>query len=417
MRKIILVLPLMLSLSCFGQNVLEQKVYSPLIKTVKMEVEGTDFSFPVIDLKGEKRLLLKFDELTEDTKRYEYKIIHCNADWTQSDLDPMQYIEGFESGMIESYTNSFNTIERYVHYQQTIPHSMMRFLASGNYIIKVYEEYNEDKVIFISRFYVCDNTSAVGANVMQARDPSLQRLKQEIDVSVTPIDAFSFSNPRDNIKVLVQQNCRRDNISLLKLHQIKGITLDYSFDQSNIFDGGNEFRNIDFTSLRTRSLRVAKIDYLNERNNVFIVKEADRGKTAYSSAGDINGHYFVRNDYTNDYDITSDYSFVHFVFPTAMSLEGSYYIVGELSDWHLSEQNRMSYDKSLQAYTASLFLKQGFYDYMIYFKPANSSVADISKVEGNHSETENEYHVLVYYRKPGDRYDSLIGYCKVIPRF
>jgi hypothetical protein len=329
----------------------------------------------------------------------------------------MQYIEGFESGLVESYAKSFNTIERYVHYEQLIPSSTMRFLLSGNYIIKVYEEYNEEKVIFLRRFYVCDNTAAVGANVMQAREPSLQRLKQEIDVLVTPTDAFSFSNPKDNIKVVAQQNGRIDNIRLLKLHQIKGITLDYSFDGSNVFEGGNEFRNFDFTSLRTRSLRVSKLDFINGENNVFLVKENDRAKTAYSSAGDINGHYYIRNDYTNDYDITSDYSWVHFVFPTAMSLEGSYYVVGELSDWYMSEQNRMTYDKSLQAYTASLYLKQGFYDYMIYFKPANAYSADLGKVEGNHSETENEYHVLVYYRKPGERYDSLIGYCKVVPRF
>ncbi|MDR1725892.1 MAG: DUF5103 domain-containing protein [Bacteroidales bacterium] len=413
MKRLFFLVLLTVGWNVFSQNLWEEKIYHPLIKSVKIEIAGVDLSYPVIDLEGNKHLRLKFDELSEQTKRYEWKIIHCNADWTQSELDPMQYIEGFHYGMIENYANSFNTIQRYVHYWQDFPNSTMRFLVSGNYIIKVYEEYNEDKVIFTRRFYVCDNSSFAGATVLQARDPSLQRYFQEIEVQVTPTDGFSFSNPKENVKVVVQQNGRRDNISLLRLRQIKGITLDYSFDRSNIFDGGNEFRNFDFTSLRTRSLRVARLDYISEENQVFLIKETDRGRSVYSSAGDIDGNYFIRNDYQDDFDISSDYAWIHFTFPSQINLEGAYYVVGELSDWYLSEQNRMLYDQQAKAYTLSLFLKQGFYDYMIFFKPVNTVVSDVSRVEGNHSETQNTYHVLVYYRKPGDRFDSLTACTEV----
>jgi hypothetical protein len=405
------------SLNGFAQTFWWEKIYNPLVKSVKMEIEGIDMSLPVIDLQGSKRLILKFDELNEQTKRYEWKIIHCNADWTQSDLEPIQYVEGFEYGMIENFSNSFNTIQHYVHYHQTFPSNKMRFRLPGNYVVKVYEEYNEDKVIFTRHFYVCDNTAATSASVMQAREPSIQRSKQEIDVFTTPTDGFSFSNPRDNVKVVVCQNGRRDNMSLLKLHQIKGITLDYSFDASNLFDGGNEFRNFDITSLRRRTLRVAKLDYINYENQAFLVQETDRGRSPYSSAGDIDGHYYTRNDYQDDYDVSSDYSWVHFTLPMQMNLEGSFYVTGLLSDWYLTEQNKMTYNQEIKAYTLSLYLKQGFYDYMIYFLPVNSLIADVSRVEGNHSETENEYHIFVYYCKPGDTFDSLVGYTMVISKF
>ena len=36
-----------------------------------------------------------------------------------------------------------------------------------------------------------------------------------------------------------------------------------------------------------------------------------------------------------------------------------------------------------------------------------------NNLEGNHSETENYYEVLVYFRKPGERFDSFIGYQKI----
>ena len=38
---------------------------------------------------------------------------------------------------------------------------------------------------------------------------------------------------------------------------------------------------------------------------------------------------------------------------------------------------------------------------------------DLSVIEGSHSETENDYIILVYHRQIQDRYDRLIAYRKV----
>ena len=99
---------LFISTNVLSQDIYLERIYSPLIKTVKLEVKGTDFTIPIIKLGSSDRLLLKFDELSEETKRYGYKIIHCNSDWTKSELQPFEYIQGFETGYIENYANSFN---------------------------------------------------------------------------------------------------------------------------------------------------------------------------------------------------------------------------------------------------------------------------------------------------------------------
>jgi hypothetical protein len=39
-----------------------------------------------------------------------------------------------------------------------------------------------------------------------------------------------------------------------------------------------------------------------------------------------------------------------------------------------------------------------------------SDLPDNALTEGNFSETENNYAVYVYYRKPGTYYDALVGY-------
>jgi hypothetical protein len=269
-------------------------------------------------------------------------------------------------------------------------------------------------VIFTRYFYVCDNSALVTASVIQARNPATQRYNQEIDVGVTSTDGFSFYNPNGNVKVIVSQNGRRDNKALLQMRQIKGQTLEYDFFPCNEFEGGNEFRNFDITSLRTRSLRVSSFDFIDGENHAFLVKEMERGKSPYMSAGDIDGAFYVRNDYMDNFDVTSDYCWVHFTYPTEMSVEGGYYVVGDLSDWHMNEQNRMTYDRSLKAYTLALYLKQGFYDYALLFWQANTPSATFLRAEGNHSETENTYHVLVYYRNAGSTHDSLAGYAMIV---
>lgn len=415
MRKISLLFIglLIFTSNLFSQDVWVEKVYIPTIKTVKLEVKGADFSMPMLRLGSSDKLILKFDDLTEETKQYNYTIIHCNSDWTQSELQTQEYIQGFESGYIENHNNSINTVQRYVHYWQEFPSSMMKFLVSGNYIIKIYENDDPQKVIMVRRFMVYEDEALVRAVPMMARSPQDQRSKQEIDVYVSPKSNMSFADPSRFIKVFVQQNGRRDNFSLLKLHQYKSNELEYSYDNSNIFEAGNEFRSFDFTRLRVRSQYVNNFDFIEDENYVKLKPSDDRSRLTYSTVGDINGYYYIRNDRGENYDLESDYAWVNFYLPIPMRLGVNFYIWGELSDWYCNEQNKMEFNQRLNSYTASLYLKQGFYNYMIMSKPVTQNpFYSLDAIEGNHSETNNTYHIFVYYRKPGNFYDSLIGYSK-----
>src|SRR5690554_1052342 len=402
---------LFISTNVLSQDIYLERIYSPLIKTVKLEVTGTDFTIPIIKLGSSDRLLLKFDELSEETKRYGYKIIHCKSDWTKSELQPFEYIQGFETGYIENYANSFNTLQRYVHYWHEFPNNIMEFKLSGNYIIKVYLDDNPDNVVMVRRFMVLEDDANIRFNVMNARNPSDIRTKQELDVFVSPKNNMSFANPSIYLKVFVQQNGNRD-LHLLTHRQIKSTEIEYSFKDENIFEAGNEFRNFDFSSLRTRTRNVSNIDFINGENHIRLFPDKPRANIAYMSHNDIDGYYYIRSDNAYDFNIESDYAWVHFYLPVPIDLEGSYYIWGELSDWNFSTQNKMEYSKEYNSYYLKLYLKQGFYDYMIMYKSNQSSTHSSSKIEGNYSETNNKYNIYVYYRKPGDSFDSLIGFLR-----
>jgi len=413
-RFLILTFILLGSICVFSQTVWEDRVYSPIIKSVKFEKQGVDFSLPVLKLSSTEKILLSFDELSEQTRQYNYKIIHCNSDWTQSELQPQDYIEGFETGYIETHRNSINTIQRYVHYQQAFPTDVMKFKESGNYIIKVYEDGNEDNVVMTKRFMVTEDQVIINAGVKMAHLPSEQRIKQEITVMLENRSIIPFSLPEKNVRVLVQQNGRQDNIAQLKLHQYTNNQLEYSYDTSNVFDAGNEFRAFDFTSLRICSQYVSNFDFENQEHIVRLRPVADRSQLVYTYQGDINGYYFVRNDIDENYELSSDYAWVCFYLQMPQSISTDYYVWGELSNWQCTEQNKMHYDERLRCYTTQIYLKQGLYNYMFMsLGQAGEQKYDISTVEGNHSEANNLYNIFVYYRKSGNNYDSLIGYTQI----
>jgi hypothetical protein len=47
---------------------------------------------------------------------------------------------------------------------------------------------------------------------------------------------------------------------------------------------------------------------------------------------------------------------------------------------------------------------------MYVYVPQGSAVADHKNLEGSFWQTENDYHIFVYYREMASRYDRLVGY-------
>ena len=411
MRKIFLIIILLGVNPLYAQFVWQDRVYSPIIKTVKLESMDSRMLVPILNINQSEGLLLSFDELSEETHRFEYTFIHCNSDWTESSLQYSDYIDGFETAMVENFANSFNTLQRFVHYEQLLPNSMTRLTKSGNYILKVYVEGEPDNVVFTKRFLCIDRKAEVAAEIMQAREPALRTRCQETDVRVYANNDL-FYNPNERVKVLIQQNGREDNKRFLPLSENRGRELVYNFRQENIFDGGNVFRSFDFSSLRQRSNFIANIDYIGGENIVRLREEVVKERSPFVEQADLKGAYYVRNDIDNNEALCSDYAWVYFYLPKPLSLEGNYYAAGELSDWRFSQQNKFTFDNTLNKYVLRMLLKQGYYNYQILYIPNGYTVGSYKEVEGNHSETQNYYNIYVYYREPGNDYDSFIGFLR-----
>ncbi|PKP28928.1 MAG: DUF5103 domain-containing protein, partial [Bacteroidetes bacterium HGW-Bacteroidetes-18] len=65
-------------------------------------------------------------------------------------------------------------------------------------------------------------------------------------------------------------------------------------------------------------------------------------------------------------------------------------------------------NESLGLYETKLLLKQGFYNYQYVTKEIDGTINN-HDIDGSFYQTENDYTVLVYYKKFGSRYTKVIG--------
>jgi hypothetical protein len=369
-------------------------------------------AFPVMSLQAQVPLILHFDDLRNNVQDYYYEIIHCNYDWTPTDISHFEYIEGFTQQPVRDYHYSSNTTQPYVHYQIQIPNEDFQLKLSGNYIVKVYRGGDPDDVVLTERFVVVENTIQIDADIQK---PSLPQYREEYQELVLQLHhrGMNVQNAYDEVKVAVLQNQNWTTaITNLKPAFVKDETLVYDLNEELMFPGGKEFRWFDIRSLRFNTARIRLTEFVRDTFRVFVAPDDVRSYSKYIYDKDINGQYAVEiTEYPNEH-FQADYALVNFTLPFKAPLaEGSdLYIYGELTNWHLTPEARLNYDFDLKAYRGSLYLKQGYYNYVYAAQLQAGAQPTLGLIEGNTFDAENDYQVLVYYRPFGTRYDKVIGY-------
>jgi hypothetical protein len=134
--------------------------------------------------------------------------------------------------------------------------------------------------------------------------------------------------------------------------------------------------------------------------------ETPQGNYAYVQRNDFNGAYVIENYENNANTLYADY--VRCVFTLkAPKQQEPIYVTGGFNQYQQDSPYEMLYNETLGLYQASVLLKQGIYNYRFETKFPSSYL------EGNYAQTENNYEIFVYLRKPGKRYDELVGFQKI----
>jgi hypothetical protein len=392
------------------EKIYKNETFNQQIKTLLCHKIVDELSLPILNLNSDDQLLVSYDDLDADIKDYYYTIIHCNSDWTASDLMQSEYISGFTDEPITDYEFSFNTLQQYTHYNFQFPTEEMKALLSGNYVFKIFEEGGE--TIAYKRFMILETKLTIEAQVRRATLAEDRNTKHEIDFTIKHPNLV-VADPFSDIKVTIKQNNKEDNaITDLTPIFVKNNELVYDYEDDNTFWANNEFRHFDIKSLRFQSDRIKAITYDSTFNHVYLFNDQKRPFDRYSIEPDINGSFLIKSQEGWKSSIEADYAFVHFTLPVDHISYGDLYVLGEFSDWELKEDFKLKYNAEQKQYEGSIYLKQGYYNYHYALNDISTDRVDVSFIEGTHYQTRNDYYVYVYYRDVGDRYDRFVGFLK-----
>jgi hypothetical protein len=323
--------------------------YEPEIKTIELSPEGFPL-LPAVTRLGEWNLILRFDDLRSDRDTYYARIIHCNYDWTKSDLQDLDYVTAYNEFPINNSEFSVDTHIPYVHYWFHLPPVKL----PGNYVLMVYRGSDKDDVVITKRFMVYENLVTINAEANLVGSSTMANINQQLNFTVS-YKNITILNPLIDVHVNIRQNQRWDNMATdVRPSFTREIEkeLEYRFfEEDKMFRGGNEFRFFDLRSLNNPG-----------RNVDYVAKPP---------------------------------------------VDGDVYVTGAFNYWNLNETNKMQYDSAQGLYKSRLLMKQGWYDYQYLVK---SSTLPPYYFEGSHFETENRYEILVYNRPFQPRADILIGY-------
>ena len=409
MKKTLLFLLVLSSLYSLGQRVYDNTCYDDKVATVILQKNiGIYDPLPLLNLGSTESLKLSFDMLDPQNEFLNYSIIHCNRNWMPSDFQPMDYVNGNTMGEITDYKFSTNTYQTYTHYSLNFPTEEMTLTKSGNYILKVFRNFDEEDILLTRRFMVVDIQTKISSTIKSATVPEFRFSHQEVDFSVNYL-GFDIPNPFLDVNVTILQNNSWNNaITNLKPQFVNNNELSFNYENENLFPGTNEFRFFDIRSLRFFSNNVIK-KYIDSVQNVVLRPEESKAYLNYVRWIDYNGKRDIFNSDGMNLVEDGDYALVHFNFKSN-NLEdmGEIFVYGELTDWQLKDEFKMTYSPELNMYTCPVLLKQSYYNYHFILRDKDGKI-DYSFTEGNHQETENDYTILVYHKNVFYGYDEIIG--------
>jgi len=384
-----------------------------VIKSLRVYSSFSEISFPIIDKSdsSKRTITIEFDVQGDFAPNLNIVFKFCDKDWK-----PYENIFLANIG----YNTEYNlwleklplrvTDARY-HYTGVFPNQNVTFPFSGKWKFFIVDSQNPDKIYGEGKFFVVIPEVKMDVSITKNR---MENIIPEIAALGRTITIFtSFTLP---------DTLYESNIQLVEIIENKKISYPIIIDkvkltEQNYYEWnggnkflfiaknikpGNEYRQTDLRDIHRFSQKNVNAQYDGiEVSNFF--KKRNR---------DFNGGSILTN-YKSDY---AEYLNVTFKIRPPENLTASVFLVGDFNNWKVLPDYEMFDDNGLLNLTVEL--KRGIYDYQyVTAENINGEIKNIDWyiLEGNFWETENDYHIFLYYQTPEKGgYEKIIGYKKII---
>lgn len=400
--------------------VYEDRVYDDLLKSVQIYINNQPAIVPIIGLNsGFRSFTLRFDEMSDDVNEFFYRVVHCDRNWKESDLEEIEYLEGFNGEEIQEYQFSTNTYVDYVNFSLTLPNEDTRFRISGNYILIIYDDEQLTNPVITRRFMIDEDKVQLYSDFQRVYDVTQSNTHQQLDIEVD-LGEMRIGDPMNELSLSIIQNNRWDNM----IHNSKPKFISRSrvnFDNTGKLSmaAGKEFRQFDIRSLQYTTAFVSEIDLHHLGSDVLLHREKPRAYKVYRDETDFDGRYVIQNfdfpsssNQLNPSNTNADYANVSFALEMNQSLD-EVYVVGAFTDWRLEEPYKMTYSNLHNGYHVTVPMKQGVYNYLFATKDVDGK-PNYDELEGDSEKTVNYYTSIIYYRDFIQQYDRIIDTQQII---
>lgn len=383
----------------FAQDIRSIQVFNP----------QTNDETPVI-MSGQQ-LILNFDDLKNSSEIFRYSFKHFDRNWQEDGLFFSEFAQGSMSGLVDDRQYSFNTLQKYTHYRLPFPNDKINLKISGNYEIIVYTDSPENP-LFAKRFCIAEDGATIGMGLSRFSDARFPQLNQKIEVQAVSKNQNLLNNANSISLTVIQNN--NWNIGLYNLKPSSAMGSQLIFQQNNLaFSGNNEFYYFDNKNINLAYDMVAGGEIIDGENYTYL-HPVWAFPNNYQYQPDVNGAYFFRRSdlgIERNPNNEADYSWVYFVLDSE-KIDKNIFVLGVFNNYLADEKSQMQYDENTKKYIAKIYLKQGFYNYILATQDGNNPIS-YGEVNGNFWQTENLYQGLLYYTPFGKNYDALIGYGEI----
>lgn len=402
-------------------DALRNGVFVEWVHGVSFGLSSWELAPPILQPADPSVLVLSFDVLDTPPATFSYRVVHCDAHWQPSGLLESEYMSGFIENRLPGPQLSEGTMVPYAHYELRLPNEEVRFKISGNYVVQVVDPYAGGRVVLQQQFAVSEDMVRIEIGVRQAS--GVDRLShQRVECSMDMAPLGRFVAPGDAV-LFCKQAWSDGCFQQLRQSGYRGATVWlYGGLEQGAWPGGNEWHTLDLQSLAVAGAGVRSIVRGVSGYDVEVEVDNRLGFLRYLSRSDLNGYSVVgvsqdrralqpKGAVLQREPLCSEYVWAYFslVADVGLDASGVRLEIGGVGEY--SGGVPMRYDAVRGQYECSLLLKQGVYSYRYVVGGIDAQgCVDTGAVEGSFQETENDYHALLYYRGPGDRWDRLVGY-------
>ena len=383
---------------------------APIVRMIRAYGGTSEFHPPVIAIEGPNSInspdiakrfaTVEFDVSAGNIPNVYVRIIHCNADWTES-----------TNGFLNDVTNRTSLVDwtlaparsRYYQYRGKlrVPNEQLTLRFPGNWKVRVYD-LDSDSMLAETRIFVVLPMAVASMNFMTDFYQPVNRvsgiaLTLETVVKADPsrlLDNFvhtavCYRSNRWQEPFIASQRYRSRPTAPSSSSNVIGMLAGGKVFRVDRIPAENEYRILDLSSagMFPSTGAPVRMPFSDQRRNGQFAQRADDGAMSTTGVSSVDDEYIP----------------LEFLLDPAPGLpsDNDVFVVGSFNGWQADRTWQMYYDESLRLYRLRQWVRRGRHNYMYATGTVNADDGTLRDVtfeefEGNTASAGHGFVTFVY---------------------